>query len=176
MSWRRWSVGNPPEIGVSAAKRALRLATTDRSPRLVRRTTTARRVTSIRRPAHRRWPPPLRPQAGIDPPHDPRAGRRTPCSCSVRSARARRCGHCSASRRRARVLTDSARRPIPLVFVDTNVLYPVRLADLVLSCAVETVATVRVDRDHYGGSENSLPDPTRTISGTSPLRYRPTPT
>lgn len=96
-------------------------------------------------------------------------------------------------------MTDSARRPIPLVFVDTNVLYPVRLADLVLSCAadglfdlcvsddlldevervlttskglrpekartfrsaVETVATVRVDRDHYGETRDQLggPDP-----------------
>lgn len=96
-------------------------------------------------------------------------------------------------------MTDPARRPIPLVFVDTNVLYPVRLADLVLSCAadglfdlcvsddlldevervlitskrlrpekartfrsaVEGVATVRVDRDHYGEIRQQLagPDP-----------------
>lgn len=31
-------------------------------------------------------------------------------------------------------MSPVATRPIPLVFVDTNVFYPVRLADLVLSC------------------------------------------
>jgi predicted nucleic acid-binding protein len=44
-------------------------------------------------------------------------------------------------------LTDSARRPIPLVFVDTNVLYPVRLADLVLSCAVDGLFDLCVSDD-----------------------------
>lgn len=44
-------------------------------------------------------------------------------------------------------MTDSARRPIPLVFVDTNVLYPVRLADLVLSCAVDGLFDLCVSDD-----------------------------
>ena len=44
-------------------------------------------------------------------------------------------------------MTDSARRPIPLVFVDTNVLYPVRLADLVLSRAVDGLFDLCVSDD-----------------------------
>jgi hypothetical protein len=103
-------------------------------------------------------------------------------------------------------LTDSARRPIPLVFVDTNVLYPVRLADLVLSCAVdglfdlcvsddlldeiervltaskglrtEKVRTFRsnVEAVATGRLEISSSDQTLTISGISPPRCRPRPT
>jgi hypothetical protein len=38
------------------------------------------------------------------------------------------------SSRWTRRLSVTAGRPIPLVFVDTNVFHPVRLADLVLSC------------------------------------------